>query len=164
MSDDKYGRNWKTEGDFGQHFDPGSFNFARSFRRHGGMKFYVLWLLSRKPMKGSEIISEAQEQTMGWWRPSPGTVYPLLSSMEKAGLIRRLEDNRYELTDLGAEEIGLRPGEAADRKGEGWDTDKILTDLEGYVSYLEEEPEGLSDFSDRVADLIERLKKLHMKG
>ncbi len=163
MSDEKYKGNWGFGGNFGQHYDPGSFNFARSFRRHGGMKFYVLWLLSRKPMKGSEIISEAQEQTMGWWRPSPGTVYPLLSSMEKAGLIRRLEDNRYELTDLGAEEIGLKPGEPRHRKNDAWDADRILTDMEGYVSYLEEEPEGLAEYSQRLEGLIERLKKLNKK-
>ena len=33
-------------------------NLVRSFRRHGGMKYYVLWLLSSKAMKGSELMDE----------------------------------------------------------------------------------------------------------
>lgn len=160
MSDEKFNRNWGFGGEFGKHFDPGSFNFARSFRRHGGMKFYVLWLLSGKPLKGSEIIAEAQEQTMGWWRPSPGTVYPLLSALEKAGFIKRLEDYRYELTPEGAEEIGLKPGQPRGRKSESWDIDKILTDVEGYVSYLEEEKAGIHDYAERLDAIIERLKEL----
>lgn len=160
MSDDRFNRGWGFGGDFGKHFDPGSFNFARSFRRHGGMKFYVLWLLSRKPMKGSEIISEASEQTMGWWKPSPGTVYPLLSSMEKDGFINRLDDYRYELTPKGAEEIGLKPGEPNEGRAETWDTERILTDIEGYVSYLEEEPRGLNEQKHRIEDIISRLEKL----
>ncbi len=163
MSDDRFNRDFGMGGDFGKHFDPGSFSFARSFRRHGGMKFYVLWLLSRKPMKGSEIISEAQEQTMGWWRPSPGTVYPLLSALEKAGFIKRLEDHRYELTPLGAEEIGLTPGEPKGRKDEKWDIERILTEMEGYTSYLEEEEYTLHDYEERVKDIIERLQKLKME-
>lgn len=161
MSNDRFNKSWSFGGsDFGKHFDPGSFNFAKSFRRHGGMKFYVLWLLSRKPMKGSEIIAEAQEQTMGWWRPSPGTVYPLLSALEQAGLITRLDDYRYELTPEGAEEIGLKPNESGGKKSEGWDIEKILTDVEGYVSYLEEEQEILGQYETRINQIIERLKKL----
>ncbi len=163
MSDEKYTRSWGVGGDFNRHFDPNSFNFARSFRRHGGMKFYVLWLLSRKPMKGSEIIAEAQEQTMGWWRPSPGTVYPLLGALEKAGFINRLEDHKYELTPLGAEEIGLKPGEPRGSKNDKWDIERILTEMEGYTSYLEEEESSLHDFAGRITGIIDRLKKLKVE-
>lgn len=160
MSESDSDRGWKPGSGFRQNFDPGNFGFARSFRRHGGMKYYVLWLLSRRPMKGSEIMDEVQKQTMGWWKPSPGTVYPLLSSLEHDGLVRRLEDLRYELTDSGAEFIGLGKGERKPHKDGTWNIDHILTEMEGYTSYLEEEQENLGEHSNRIQNIIDRLKKL----
>ncbi|EQD38723.1 transcription regulator, partial [mine drainage metagenome] len=44
----------------------------RIFRRRGGLKYYVLWLLHEKPMKGAEIMAEIERQTHGWWKPKPG--------------------------------------------------------------------------------------------
>lgn len=164
MSSGRFDRDWEYGRDFGRHFDPGNFSFARSFRRHGGMKYYVLWLLSQKPLRGSEIIEEVQKQTMGWWRPSPGTVYPLLNSMDKDGLIRRKEDMRYELTDAGAETIGLKSTEeTGDREGgcrETWNVEKILTEMEGYTSYLEEEHDKLEEYSGRIGEIVSRLSRL----
>lgn len=160
MSESDSDRSWKPGGGFRQNFDPGNFGFARSFRRHGGMKYYVLWLLSQRPLKGSEIMDEIQKQTMGWWKPSPGTVYPLLSGLEHDGLVRRLEDLRYELTDSGAELIGLRKGAHEKHRDGSWDIENILTEMEGYASYLEEEKNELSDYEDRIQGIIDRLKKL----
>lgn len=160
MSKEGYDKDWSRGRDFGRHFDPGSFGFARSFRRHGGMKYYVLWLLSQKPMRGSEIIDEVQKQTMGWWSPSPGTIYPLLSTLENDELIRRLEDMRYELTEQGASEIGLRrDAESTPSKGV-WNAERILTEMEGYISYLEEEKDKLKEFRPRISQIVERLSKL----
>lgn len=160
MTHDDSNKEWGYGGGFRRNFDPGNFGFARSFRRHGGMKYYVLWLLSQHPMKGSEIMDEVQKQTMGWWRPSPGTVYPLLSALEHDGLVRRLDDLRYELTNAGAEEIGIGKGKHESRKEGNWDIDHILTEMEGYTSYLEEEKETLGDHTSRIENIIERLKKL----
>ena len=147
--------------DFFRNFDPGNFNFAKNFRRHGGMRYYVLWLLSQKNMRGSEIIETVQRQTMGWWRPSPGTIYPLLNSLLKDGLIRKEEDLRYSLTPEGAEEIGLKPGQARKVNTEGWDVEKIITEMEGYVSFLEDEQGSLKDYRDRIQELAQRLSKLN---
>lgn len=163
MSHDDSERDWRFGRGFNMNFDPGKFGFARSFRRHGGMKYYVLWLLSQRPMKGSEIIDEVQKQTMGWWRPSPGTVYPLLSALEQAELIHRLENLKYELTSKGAEEIGLKPGDIGGKEEESWNVSKIISEMEGYLSYLEEEPAGLGEFGDKIESIIERLKKLRVE-
>ena len=48
----------------------------------GLLRFLVLKMLSEKPMSGTEIIEEIQTQT-GSWKPSPGSIYPLLSWMLK---------------------------------------------------------------------------------
>lgn len=160
MSHDRYDRDWGHGKDFGKFFDPANFSFARTFRRHGGMKYYVLWLLSQRPMRGSEIIEEVQKQTMGWWTPSPGTIYPLLSTLLNDGFITRLDDLRYELADKGAEEIGLKREKKQQGGQDVWNTERILMEMEGYVSYLEEEKDQLGDFQPRISEIIERLNRL----
>jgi len=72
----------------------------------GFIRFQVLESLSKKPMSGSEIINEVEARTNGRWKPSPGSVYPLLSWLQDNGHIRELPSNqsgmkRYELTDSG---------------------------------------------------------------
>lgn len=63
-------------------------------------------MLSEKSMSGAEIIREVEENTGGRWRPSPGSVYPLLSWLLDSGYTREIADTdagvrRYELTDQG---------------------------------------------------------------
>jgi len=41
----------------------------------GFLRYQVLRLLKEKPMSGSEIMSEIEEETDGNWRPSPGSIY-----------------------------------------------------------------------------------------
>ena len=72
----------------------------------GFLRARVLALLSEKPMSGAEIIREIEEGTSMRWKPSPGSVYPLLSWLLDSGYTRELNDSeagvrRYELTDAG---------------------------------------------------------------
>lgn len=54
----------------------------------GGMlPMYMLSLLMEKPHHGSEIMNAIQKMSAGTWKPSPGSVYPLLKKLEKDGLI-----------------------------------------------------------------------------
>jgi len=66
----------------------------------------VLKLLNEKPMSGAEIMREMEEKTSMRWKPSPGSVYPLLSWLLDSGYTKELSDSeagvrRYELTDEG---------------------------------------------------------------
>ena len=71
----------------------------------GFIRCRVLEALSEKAMSGSEIMEEIQKQTGGFWKPSPGSIYPLLSWLQDNGCIKELPmENglkRYELTDGG---------------------------------------------------------------
>lgn len=72
----------------------------------GFLRYEVLESLSEKPMSGSEIISEVEKKTDGRWRPSPGSIYPLLAWLQDDGYIKEMpsQDNgmkRYSLTDKG---------------------------------------------------------------
>lgn len=67
----------------------------------GFTRFYVLHLLKERPMRGNEIIEEAEKQSRGAWRPSPGLIYPLLGRLVRGGLIEETEDGRFVVTTDG---------------------------------------------------------------
>jgi len=72
----------------------------------GFLRYYVLRLLSEKPMSGSEIMNEIEKQTNGHWKPSPGSIYPLLAWLQDKGYSREVSEQepgikRYTLTDQG---------------------------------------------------------------
>jgi len=64
----------------------------------GFIRYQVLELLSEKSMSGSEIMNEIEKRTDGHWKPSPGSIYPLLSW---------LQDNDY-VEELPAEQNGMK--------------------------------------------------------
>ena len=72
----------------------------------GFLRFRVLRMLNQKPMSGAEIMREMEEETDMRWKPSPGSVYPLLSWLLDSGITKELPDveagvRRYELTTEG---------------------------------------------------------------
>lgn len=72
----------------------------------GFLRYQVLELLNEKPLSGSEIINEIEKRTNGYWKPSPGSVYPLLAWLQDNGYIREVstkesEVKRYILTEMG---------------------------------------------------------------
>ena len=55
-------------------------------------------------MHGYELIGEFEERSGGRWRPSPGSVYPILTQLEAEGLVRSTSEEgrrQFELTDEG---------------------------------------------------------------
>ena len=57
-------------------------------------------------MSGAEIIKEIEMQT-GSWKPSPGSIYPLLAWMLKKGFTKELPKDelgfkRYSFTEKGS--------------------------------------------------------------
>ena len=51
------------------------------------MRLFVLRTLSSQPKSGYDILKEIGEKTHGEWCPSKGTIYPILSELEKEELI-----------------------------------------------------------------------------
>jgi len=86
--------------------------FVKHWMRHAAMvpkgflRYQLLKKLNQKPMSGSEIMSELENETRGYWRPSPGSIYPLLAWLQDQNLIKEAEPTepgirRYALTDSG---------------------------------------------------------------
>lgn len=74
----------------------------------GLLRFLVLKMLSEKPMSGAEIVEEIERQTGGRWKPSPGSIYPLLAWMLGKGFTKespKAEEGfkRYSFTEKGSE-------------------------------------------------------------
>lgn len=72
----------------------------------GFLRYYVLRLLEEKPMSGSEIMDEIEKQSKGFWKPSPGSIYPLIAWLQEKGYISEVPEKeagvkRYSLTPYG---------------------------------------------------------------
>lgn len=71
--------------------------------RRGFLKSYILKLLGEGEKSGYDLMQTISQET-GFWKPSAGSTYPLLQSLEEAKLIDfRTEDRKkvYFLTDEG---------------------------------------------------------------
>ena len=85
----------------------------RNWLRHNAMvpkgflRYHVLEALNEQPMSGSELMEQIGEHTDGTWKPSPGSIYPLLAWLQDNTYIKELPTEngfkRYELTKTGKE-------------------------------------------------------------
>lgn len=82
---------------------------SRGLLLKGLLPYYVLGLLAEEKMYGKKILERIHEVTGGNWKPSPGSVYPLLRRMARLGMVSEYIDEGghpkriYELTDAGRE-------------------------------------------------------------
>lgn len=58
-----------------------------SYHERGLLSFLVLVSLVEGDVHGYEIIKRVERITAGYWRPAPGSLYPVIDSLEKEGLI-----------------------------------------------------------------------------
>jgi len=126
-----------------------------------GLRQCVLILLARNPRNGAELIDDIERWTHGRWRPSPGSVYPLLEELTATQAIQKRSDGRYEVTARSRQEQSfLRGWMAAPRTAS-----EMLTEISGYVSYLEDvsqsDPQGeWARHRDELRALAQRLEQI----
>lgn len=66
---------------------PGRPRGRRRGGRGGDVRAAALLLLSEQPQHGYQLIQEIGERSAGAWKPSPGSIYPVLQQLEDEGLI-----------------------------------------------------------------------------
>ncbi len=129
----------------------------RVFRIHGALRFYVLWLVSETSKNGSDIIEMIDEQSQGRWKPSPGTIYPLLKNLVAEEYLLKDSDGQYHITEKGLEEnelIGISPSfDEARRKLEVGQT---IEQIESLADNLEENPIDNDEYKERIEELTKR--------
>jgi DNA-binding PadR family transcriptional regulator len=107
----------------------GRFPFGRGPKaRRGDVRAAALLLIAEAPRNGYQLMQEIENRSGGVWRPSPGSMYPVLQQLEDEGLVHPTgpEGRRvFELTDEGraymkdhAAELGAPWSEVADTVGE----------------------------------------------
>ena len=118
----------------------------------GMLRYITLIILKEGPMSGSEI-TEMIESYMDW-KPSPGSIYPLLSRLQEEDLINPIEDRdpalkRFSLSEKGEKEIEIRRSHEKEIRN----ISKAIRKL--YWRLLRGMSEELHDSYSRLQDQIE---------
>ena len=98
-----------------ERFFRGSRRWA-SFHR-GDLKYVILELLKDKPRHGYDIIRELEELSYGFYKPSPGVIYPTLQMLEEMGYATSTEQEGkrvYSITEEGLKFLENRSNIADD--------------------------------------------------
>ncbi|MBI1281885.1 MAG: PadR family transcriptional regulator [Anaerolineaceae bacterium] len=96
----QFAKHMRGRGPFGHDFGGG----GRKRHRRGDIKFILLELIKEQPRHGYELIKVLEERYGGFYRPSPGTIYPTLQLLEDEGnLISETVDGKrvYKITSAG---------------------------------------------------------------
>jgi DNA-binding PadR family transcriptional regulator len=89
-------------------------------QRRGDVRAAVLVLLDEKPANGYQLINEVSERSNETWRPSPGSIYPVLQQLEDEGLVEvgaAGSGRTYSLTEAGRQLVA----EQRDQLGRPWE-------------------------------------------
>ena len=139
--------------------------FGWRLHKRRGLRFWILSFLSQSSKNGAEIMDSVEEMTQGWWRPSPGSIYPLLESMEQEDLIKKRPDGRYELTEKSKAELHWSSGTPG---GPPQTLEGMLREMNGYVSYFEDlsktDPMKIGSHNGELRGIADRLIALVQSG
>ncbi len=132
----------------------------------GFLRFQLLKMLLEKPMSGSEIMSELESETNGYWKPSPGSIYPLLAWLQDQAYIKEADQKesgirRYTMTEQGKTFL---ENETKSRE----EIDKRLEHFGPMWYGLERERSGelhnvARDFGKAVRDVFHEIRREHSK-
>jgi len=89
-------------------------------QRRGDVRAAVLVLLEEKPSNGYQLIQELTERSNETWRPSPGSIYPVLQQLEDEGLVEvntAGTGRTYALNDAGRQLVA----EQREKLGHPWE-------------------------------------------
>ena len=140
--------------------------FRFAWRNRRGLPNMIVYLLSSSPKNGVELMDGVESVTRGWWRPTPGSIYPLLKEMSEQGIIKKVEGGRYELTQKGRNQMD---GSFGVHGRPAQTVDDMISQAQSFVSYLEDSKRAgredvqkhrgaLKELSKRLAELAEEEK------
>ncbi len=131
----------------------------------GDIKYILLTLLAEEPRYGYQLIKELENRYSGFYRPSPGSVYPTLQLLEEGGYLtsEQIEGKRvYTITDSGRELLAGRdtPVEIA----AGGEKSQQLNQLKEAITQLSTAVMQVArsnepDRSSRVREILNRAKR-----
>ncbi len=107
----------------GAHGGPGRGRWGNGRRGRGNVRAAILALLAEEPRHGYAVMTELAERSGGMWRPSPGSVYPVLQQLQDEGLVTAQDGEGrrvFTLTDAGRRYVE----ENAEALREPWKVDQ----------------------------------------
>lgn len=129
----RFGHGFRRGGSFGRHFDEGG---PRQRQRRGDIKFVLLELLKDEPHHGYELIKALEQRSGGFYRPSPGMIYPTLQLLEEEGNLtsKMVDDKRvYSITEAGRKVLAEHEADSQERgsrgrgfRGQGPETPQLM--------------------------------------
>jgi DNA-binding PadR family transcriptional regulator len=121
----------------------------------------IMHCLSTSPKNGVELMDGVESMTRGWWRPTPGSIYPLLREMTERGLLKKLEDGRYELTQKGRSQAEAPFGH---RRHGPRTMEDMVGQMQSFVSYAEDvkssDSKEFDPHRDKLRDLAKKISDL----
>jgi DNA-binding PadR family transcriptional regulator len=134
------------------------------FGQRRDLRFTVLTVLRHGKKNGVEIMDSVDKVTFGMWRPSPGSLYPMLQKMVDEGLIKKDEEGKYSLVE-GEEELNaFGTFRTAFFGNSPRNFDEAIREVEGFVSFLEDlKVNGSKSFSlnkERLEAIANRMRDL----
>ena len=142
----------------------GEWGNERRFSR-GDIKYVLLTLLEEKSQHGYQLIKEIESRHGGFYKPSPGSVYPTLQMLEEGGYItgEEVEGKRiYTITESGRQLLADRsnsigPIEQLNDRPQLVELKNAFRELKGAVMQVGRS--GNSDKIIRVRELLNRVKR-----
>jgi formylmethanofuran dehydrogenase subunit E len=126
----------------------------------GLLKYFMLKLISERKYSGYELIKKIQEHSGN--KPSTGTVYPLLKSMQNKGWIKGFEKDEktfYEITKSGKEKLNEYDTIKKDYITKMHESVSLVNKTfhqEGHLIYIEQ--------MEMIHPLLEEIIQLQNKG
>jgi DNA-binding PadR family transcriptional regulator len=155
-------------GGFGPGFGPGGFGpgfrggFGRNRARKGNVRSAVLSLLAQHSFNGYGLIGAIAIHTDGAWRPSPGSIYPTLATLQAEGLIESTGKGKrteFQLTESGkayvaehADEMAAVWTEVNEEAGAGTELRQSMGKLAGAVQQI-----GMGGTEEQIKSATESL-------
>jgi DNA-binding PadR family transcriptional regulator len=151
----------------GGHGGPFGGPFSGRVRR-GDLRGLLLAGLLDGPAHGYELMQRLEERTGGRWRPSAGSVYPVLQQLEDEGLATQAEaDGRkvYELTEAGREQADPAVFEQFTADGAGSDIRQLMVELKQLAGAVKQiaitaDPEVITPATEAVRTARKALYKI----
>jgi DNA-binding PadR family transcriptional regulator len=145
-----------------EHFEHHHLDWWNHHRR-GGLRIMVFSIIQQAPRNGAEIMNEMEIISHGHWRPSPGSIYPLLDQLGKEESITKREDGKYEMTEKGKKEFEWPYSRHTKQPRSA---DSAIEEINSCIAYLDDlkrmdrskinlHLDGLKKIKDRLTTLID---------
>ncbi|MDV3293298.1 MAG: PadR family transcriptional regulator [Nitrososphaerales archaeon] len=138
--------------------------FRWMMHKKRGLRMLIVRMLAGSPKNGAELMDEIEKMTQGWWRPSPGSIYPVLEGLTGEGTLKKRDDGRYELTEKAQSDVEWTFGPSFRRPRS---LEEMIGEVSGFVSYLEETTRSdlkeAEPYFDKIKELADRLASIAKK-